>query len=245
MKKKTLKSFSLLLVLTSILFMASSCYRMSAIEGNYDLVTEIRDINDFDEVSLEGFMDVEYIQSDYYEVQVEAESNLIPYIETSVRNDKLRIKVYDNRNLRNNYRIVVRIYAPNIKEYSLSGSGDFNCENLVNESFELHISGSGDVALGIDTYDLEMTVSGSGDAELWGIADKAKLAISGSGKIQAYDLEVKDCKAKISGSGNMYLWVLDDLDITITGSGDIYYYGEPRIDASITGSGSIINMGSK
>lgn len=239
MKKKTLSSILVLSISAVIITMATGCYRMAAIEGNYDLVTEIRDINGFDEVSLEGFMDVEYIQSDYYEVQVEAESNIIPYIETSVRNDKLRIKVYDNRRLRNNYQVVVRIYAPDLEEYSLSGSGDFYCENLVNDSFELSITGSGDVEMGIDTYDLDLSISGSGSAELWGIADDTKLRITGSGSIHAYDLEVKDCNAKISGSGNMYLWVKDDLDVTITGSGDIFYFGNPSIDANITGSGSI------
>lgn len=188
-------------------------------------------------------MDVEYIQADYYEVQVEAESNIIPYIETSVRNSKLRIQTYDNRNLRNHYRILVRVYSPEIEEFNLSGSGSFYCENLVNESFELNITGSGDVVLGIDTYDLDLSISGSGDAELWGIADDAKLTISGSGKIDAFDLKIIDCKAKVSGSGNMYLWVVDKLDIKITGSGDIYYTGSPSIDASITGSGSIIYAG--
>ncbi|PLW98402.1 MAG: hypothetical protein C0593_05730 [Marinilabiliales bacterium] len=240
MKKKTLKSFSVILMLFSVLAFTSSCYRTVSITGNYDLITETRDINNFDKISLEGFMDVEYIPSDYYEVKIEAESNLIPYIETSVKNSRLEISVYDHRNLRNNYRIVVRVYAPDLKEYSLSGSGDFYCENLVNESFELNISGSGDVALGIDTYDLELSISGSGDAELWGIADDAELSISGSGRFNAYDLKVNDCKAKISGTGNMYLWVIDNLDINITGSGSIYYTGEPSIDATITGTGAII-----
>ncbi|MDD3010734.1 MAG: DUF2807 domain-containing protein [Bacteroidales bacterium] len=245
MKKMIFNFIYILLSFGVLAAFTTGCYRTTAIEGNYDLITETRAISGFDEVSLEGFMDVEYVQSDYFEVQVEAESNLIPYIETSVRNNTLRIKTYDNRNLRNNYAILIRVFSPDLAAYSLSGSGDFDCENLVNDAFELLISGSGDVNLGIDTYDLKIKISGSGNAELWGIAEDTELIISGSGNIHAYDLETKNSRTRISGSGNMYLQVTDYLKVNITGSGDIYYFGQPAIDANITGTGSIIHVEGK
>jgi len=242
MKSITLRISSLLILLALIALGTSGCYRAVSIEGNYDLITETRDINDFDEISLESDINVEYVQADYYEVQVEAESNLIPWIETTVRNHNLSVEVFDNRNLREHYNITVTVFSPDLKEFNISGSGDFYCENLVNDDLDLNISGSGDIALGIDTYDLNAEISGSGNIELWGLAPDAKFTISGAGDIRAYDLEVEDCNAKISGSGDMHLWVTQKLDISISGSGDIFYMGTPTVDAKITGSGNIIHI---
>ena len=242
MKSVISRISSLLLLSTIIVLGTSGCYRTVSIEGNYDLITETREIDHFDEISLESFINVEYIQADYYEVQVEAESNLVPFIETTVRNHTLTVEVYDNRSLREHYRITVTIYSPNLDEFNISGSGDFYCEGLVNEDFDLNVSGSGDVAMGIDTYDLNAKISGSGNMEFWGLAPDAKFTISGSGDVRAYELEVEDCTAKITGSGNMHLWVTEKIDISISGSGDIFYMGEPTIDAKITGTGSIIHI---
>lgn len=242
MKPTTTRIFSTLILAAIIALGTSGCYRAVSIEGNYNLVTETRDINDFDEISLESSINVEYVQADYYEVQVEAESNLIQWIETSVRNHNLTVEIYDNRNLREHYNITVTVFSPDINEINISGSGDFYCENLVNDEYDLNISGSGDVAMGIDTYDLNAKISGSGNIELWGLAQDAKFTISGSGDIRAYDLEVEDCIAKISGSGDMHLWVTQKLDISISGSGDIFYMGTPTVDARITGSGNIIHI---
>lgn len=242
MKSTTIRIFSMLLLATIIVLGTSGCYRTVSIEGNYDLVTETRQIDDFDEISLESFVDVEYVQADYYEVQVEAESNLVSFIETTVRNHNLTVEVYDNRNLREHYKITVTVFSPNLNEFNVSGSGDFYCENLINEDFDVNISGSGNVAMGIDTYDLNAKISGSGNMEFWGLAPDAKFTISGSGDIRAYDLEVEDCKTKISGSGDMHLWITQKLDISISGSGDIFYMGTPTVDAKITGSGNIIHI---
>ncbi len=72
------------------------------------------------------------------------------------------------------------------------------------------------------------TLTGSGEIELWGIAQVGDLNISGSGKIKALHLEQDECSASITGSGDMYVFVYDYLDVNITGSGNIFYRGNPQ-----------------
>jgi len=88
---------------------------------------------------------------------------------------------------------------------------------------------------------LEVNLAGSGDIFLRGFADHTDLTISGSGTIHAYDLEQNNCLVNISGSGNMYVFVNELLDVHITGSGDVNYRGTPDVRTRITGSGSVIN----
>jgi len=84
------------------------------------------------------------------------------------------------------------------------------------------------------------SISGSGEINMWGTVDRCDLTISGSGSIRAYGLESNTSYANISGSGSMYLYVNDYLDVVISGSGSVYYQGNPNVNAKITGSGSVI-----
>ena len=87
---------------------------------------------------------------------------------------------------------------------------------------------------------MDAVISGSGNLTISGEARNADFLVSGSGKIDADDLTLNDCEARVSGSGNMWVYVDRFLDATISGSGSIYYTGEPAIESRISGSGRII-----
>ncbi len=256
MKTKTLLT-GLVLLATSIMF--TGCYdNWHSIDGNYDVNSETRQLPDFHRVFNEGEFDVYIIQDGLSEVEVEAESNLIPMIRTRVEGSSLVIDTKDN--LHSHYPMKVYVHTAEISEVGLSGSGLIHAENIEAEDFEISlsgsgdifvsatadqvdcaISGSGDIDFGIECNYIEATISGSGDMELWGTAGNADCKISGSGEIRAYELVLQDCDATISGSGNMYLNVEDHLDVTISGSGNVYYMGNPVINTNISGSGSVIH----
>jgi len=91
----------------------------------------------------------------------------------------------------------------------------------------------------LDGLDVEAKLAGSGLIILDGAAETADLSLSSSGKIDALDMMVSDAKTLISGSGKIFVYATDYLDITITGSGNLYYRGNPLITTRITGSGNI------
>jgi hypothetical protein len=256
MKTKTLLT-GLILLTTSILF--TGCYdNWHSIDGNYNVMTETRDLPDFHRVFNEGEFDVYIIQDGLSEVEVEAESNLIPMIRTRIEGSSLVIDTKDN--LQNHFPMKVYVHTAELTEVGLSGSGLFHAENLVVEDFEISlsgsgdmnisatadnvdcaISGSGDIGLGLTCNSIDAKISGSGNMELWGTADNGDLDISGSGEFRAYELILQNCDATISGSGNMYINVEDHLDVKISGSGNIYYMGNPVINSTISGSGELIH----
>jgi hypothetical protein len=227
MKTKTLLT-GLALLVTSILF--TGCYdNWHSIDGNYNVTTETRQLPEFHRVFNEGEFDVYIIQDGLSEVEVEAESNLIPLIRTRIEGSSLVIDTKDN--LQNHYPMKVYVHTDELTEIGLSGSGLMHAENITAEDFEISLSGSGDIY-----------VSATADRmELWGTSGNADIKISGSGEIHAYELLLQDCDAMISGSGNMYLNVEDHLDVTISGSGNVYYIGNPVINTNISGSGSVIH----
>jgi len=232
-----MKKMMAFLFLPALLF--TSCDQGRCIRGNKDLITETRSTPGFSGLVSKGSLDVRVISSDTREIRIDAESNLLPYIQTFVDDGDLIIKVRENRCLMENYTIQVTVYTPDIERLRLDGSGDIEADRLSGNRVEVSLSGSGDIKTGIDARYLNTYLSGSGRITLHGITRESDMKISGSGDIKAYELVQETCFATISGSGNMYLNVSKLLDVSITGSGDVYYRGNPTINSRITGSGKV------
>lgn len=249
---------TILMVITAGLFLAACSKLPHRVEGNRNVVTETRSVPNFERVQNSGIFDVYIIQADYYEVVMEAESNLLPFIRTGVSGQRLTVETKDN--LKPNYPIKVFVYTPEISEVKLSGSGLIYSDTLFVDKFDVALSGSGEidvVAFGNDIYTeisgsgvahvyaetdiIGAKISGSGDMYFSGYANRADFSISGSGTIRAYDLPVYECYTKTSGSGDMYVSVNDYLDVNISGSGNVYYIGTPAMNVKITGSGKVIH----
>lgn len=256
MKTRTIAAVFLL---TTVMLMSAGCYKpWHHVEGNLDVQTETRDFPPFERIYNEGNFDVYIIQDGLSEVEIEAESNLIPLIRTKIEGSALVIDTQDD--LRNNYPMKIYVHTEVVEVLRLSGSGIIEASDLTtgdlemdisgsgnmnfsgtSEDVEVDISGSGSMGLDLTCNSLNADISGSGDIEAAGTTESADLKISGSGSIHAYELLIQECNAKISGSGSMYLEVEDHLYANISGSGDIYYLGSPSLDIDISGSGSVIH----
>ena len=237
---QTLKISFSLLILAAVAILPG-CDGGRCIRGNHDMETEYRNVEYFDGVITEGSWDVSVHEDSIYYVVIEAESNLLPYIGTSVRNNDLVIRTRDHRCINNREPIHIHVYAPSVSHATLEGSGNMDIERISGSSTRLAISGSGDISAGVWADDFEAQISGSGEMHLEGETETSEMEISGSGNIKAYNLLQGSCFATISGSGDMYLHVLTLLDVRILGSGNVYYKGNPQLHTSILGSGEVIH----
>lgn len=219
----------------------TSCLRHK-IEGNYNVVSQNRNVAAFTQITSEGEYDVYYSQGENYLVTIEAEENLIPFVESGIHGNDLVIKTREHRRLENHFPIKVFVQAPYVNDVIISGSGKIFIDSLNTSDLHVLLSGSGNIEGEIWTNTLNTKISGSGDMNLHGATYQSEMDISGSGEIYAYSLQQDTCFANISGSGKMKLWVVDFLDASITGSGKIYYQGNPVVSTHITGSGSLIHQ---
>jgi len=249
------------LIISSIIIL-SGCTTRPCIKGNDIVVNETRDVGSFSAVSSEGSFDIYIIQDSTEMIEIEAESNLMPYIYTWVHGNTLVIKEQNNQCIKTNQPIRVYVHCTNMNRLSLSGSGIiFGNTPIVANAMNVTLSGSGDIDLDVTAPSIQVTVSGSGHVELgaetdyvdavisgsgeillWGETEGSSFNISGSGNIYSYGMPQKSCFANISGSGDIYVNVSELLDVRISGSGSIFYIGHPNIIVNITGSGTIINQ---
>jgi hypothetical protein len=176
-----------------------------------------------------------------FSVEVTADENLISSIRTTVSDGELVVDTKRDRCVQSDDNILINIHMPSIDRVEQNGSGyidvsAFDCLNL-----DVRNTGSGDIDLGfISSNNVDIDLTGSGSVNISGTANTGEYTLTGSGKINADNLRVNECNAKISGSGNVYCYAIDLLDITITGSGNVYYLGSPALSQHIAGSGEVI-----
>lgn len=89
-----------------------------------------------------------------------------------------------------------------------------------------------------------IAVSGVSDFYLQGAGqDHLMIRINGVGKVDAYDMLVKSCDVRISGTGECKLNVENSLALDVSGVGVITYKGSPSVDSNIKGVCEIYQFG--
>ncbi len=241
---KFLKMTSLMLFIISALMLHGCYYEHGGIciQGNGIPRTELRAVQPFTGIVSNGSFEVYVHPSTKHEVEIDAESNLLPYIRTSVSGGRLFIETRGSHCINPGMTMIVNVYVPYVDMFTLNGSGLIKAENLMPDNLNLQLNGSGVIDVDADVVNLDARISGSGSIWLTGIADNSDMLISGTGKFEAYGFVQKHCYTTISGAGNAYLRFTQLLDATISGSGNIYYRGNPAVRQQITGSGRVIRL---
>ena len=85
-------------------------------------------------------------------------------------------------------------------------------------------------------------VTGSGGLTLSGTCNFAEITLNSAGSFSGSNLEIREAEVSNMGSGSIYIWVTDRLNVKIQGSGSVYYKGNPIINSQIGGSGKLIKM---
>jgi hypothetical protein len=239
MKKK------LLVLITGIILAAGLQYTSIAAAISGDDKKENREVSPFSKIAMSVAGDLYLTQGDEYKLVIEGDEDVLDDIETEVRGGRLKIKYDKIFNLNwNNKKVKIYVTMKEVEELSVSGSGDIIAESAISaEDIEFTVSGSGEIEIDdLSVSSIEASISGSGDIRLGGnkTADDLEMSISGSGELHASDLGVREAEISISGSGSCSVYVAEDLEVDVSGSGKVRYKGNPRIDANISGSGKVV-----
>lgn len=234
------------ILLTALLFCVAFSYAGDkSIRGNGKITTTTRSTSDYDAIACAGQFDYILVAGTEGKITLEGEENLLQYIITEVKDNKLVIKTEKNINLKpsNNKTIKITIPFKDISEVSLAGSGDLWNEDVITATnLEIALAGSGDVVLNIEASNTEGKIAGSGDLTLKGSTNKLVAKVAGSGDFHGFDLQSNHTDVSVAGSGDAKVVCNESLKARVAGSGDIEYRGNPKTeDTKVAGSGSISN----
>ncbi len=226
-------------LLFCLCFTFNSC-RFGCTEGTGPVQTEKRDLTEFKSISLEMAADVTVLKGESPAIIIYAQQNLMEKIRTKVRGDELTIT--DEGCIKSDERIKITAYLSDLEKLEVNGSGNINVpDTLQTSNLKLLISGSGDLSGKFVTANLESEIRGSGNIILTGSANKHEMEILGSGDIKAQALPSNSSEIKVNGSGDVFVYTIQNLDIKINGSGTVHYKGKPSVNSRVNGSGKVVD----
>ena len=216
-----------------------------ATQGSGRGATESRTVAEFQAVALAGDMDLIVRQGSSTAVQVEADDNLLPLLETVVENRDgaatLTIRWRKGEQIHTRSKTRVSLVTPRLTVLSLAGSGDAKLETFKTPSLKLSMSGSGDAQLNnLSTDELTIGMAGSGDVSGSGTAAKLSVSMAGSGDVSLKGLRADEVSVRIAGSGDASVNAQKTLDVGIAGSGDVVYVGDAAVKSRVAGSGGVV-----
>ncbi len=213
--------------------------------GSGQIATETRAVSGFSAINAGGSIDVVVRQNGKEGVEVKADDNIVPLVETVVEgsgdNRRLKIQFKRGESVRTKTPVVVTVDVINLKALGMSGSGDATVEALNTPAFTLSLSGSSDAVIKkLDTPQFTVSISGSGDVKAAGTAGRCEFSIAGSGDVASRDMSCDDVTISIAGSGDVKVMAKKTMAVSIAGSGDVEYSGGAQlVKSSVAGSGTV------
>lgn len=235
-----------LLLIAAMLLLALAVVGCTGITGNGDVVEETRALDDFDHIQISGAGDVTIAYGETESVRIEAESNIMEYLETDVRGNTLEIGTRDGVALNTTRGLNFYITVTNLEGIEISGAADVAVPDVRADDFEVRISGAGDItiaSLQADSLDVEISGAGSVTIE-GGEVESQDVTISGAGGYDARELVSQDADVDLSGAGGITINVTGELRGSASGAGNVRYAGNPEevnVDTSGVGNVEAIN----
>lgn len=210
------------------------------VEGSGQLQKESRAASGFHAIAVGGAMTVVLRQGSREGVEVHADDNLLPLVETSVERGTLRIGTKKGVRYSSRNPVVVAVDLVRLDALTLGGSGHVAGPGLDADRLEVALGGSGRVQLpDLEAKALAISVGGSGDIELSGQSQRLEISVGGSGSVDAASLVADEVAVSVGGSGDANVHAKRTLDVSVAGSGDVVYRGDAIVKTSIAGSGTV------
>jgi len=239
------KRLPLLLLLLVGILSVTAC-NASVARGTGDLITETREVNNFDSISVSGSGEVIVTLGGSESLTIETDDNIMEHVKAEVRGGTLNLGFEDGLTVISPTRLIFTVGVDDLTSLSISGSGSIESDMIETDRLDVSITGSGDVLIAnLSADEVEARINGSGEIDLAGEAATQDITVSGSGSYRAGSLRGQSVVVKISGSGDATVWATDSLDANISGSGSVNYYGRPSVSTSGSGSGDINGLGEK
>jgi hypothetical protein len=235
-----MKKLLVFALIASISLSACDFVTGKRVKGNGNMKTEERTEDAFAGVESRSNLST-YVGIGPQSIKVEAEENLLPYIETYVENGVLKIDTKDGFWLKTNRSIKVYITSPRLNMIKVSGTGDVEGTTKITDSskIDLEITGNANMKLDVDAPVVISELSGNGDIDLKGVTRDFTGKSTGNGHVRAMDLQTENSKIEIYGNGTAEVFASVKLDVTIGGNGSVRYKGNAQPSTHITGNGSI------
>lgn len=224
--KKTVSLLKKTVLLLSMTMLFCSCTGTiinggKTVKCNGPVTERSMDFTGFTCISIEGAVDIDFVQSDIFKVLVTANEEVFNYLDYSQKDNELVLSTQNHVNINaKEYKVLVQ--APVLKSFKVEGAAKFHLDGgyISSESmeteidgaaklyinglqvpaFNIEVNGAGEFTLSdIQVENLDVEVNGAAKGSVSGTADYAKLTVSGAASIDASALQCPNIEKRVEG----------------------------------------------
>ena len=224
-------------ILLCTVFTLVSCDQTT---GSGNIVTETRNTGSFDAISVGGSFEVEVKMGDAMSVVVEADDNIMKYIETKVSGNTLKISTEGLHSF-SDVHMKVYVTVPVLTAVSASASAEVVGENILTNADKLvfKASSSASIKAEVNAPDIVTDANSSASITLRGKTKNHKTEASSSAEINAFELLTENTTANVSSSANIEVHASVSLNAHASSSGSVEYKGAATVTKSENSSGTV------
>ena len=211
------------------------------IQGSGRVVTEELVMTGFDRVEVGNSFEVTISRAGLYDIIVEADDNLIRYLDVRKSAETLSIRLQSGISIRN-ATLKVQVTLPELRSVSFSGASRGRIQGFDTGQFGATLSGASYLSGDIVTGDTEISLSGASAVELTGTGPSLSLKASGASKADLEQFKVNTAAISLSGASAAGVTVLDVLEpVSLSGASRLTYAGNLVVRKLHTSGASTVN----
>ena len=226
-----------------ILVFANGCREMSGrrVRGSGHVITENRTTSEFSSIDVSGAIEVYVKQDSTTSVKVEADDNILEYIEVHVEGSTLQIYTENNLRLKTSTKIKVYISNPEYKEIQVSGASSIRCENVITSAdvIDVSLSGASEGRLELNAPKISVNLTGASNANIQGKTKDFEGSASGASEIRGFDLLSENADVDASGASHIEIYASVRIDGQSSGASSVNYKGNAQSNVEKSGAGSV------
>jgi hypothetical protein len=220
-----------------------------------DVMVEPREVAGFDQVILRGSVccaEVYIEQGGTESLIIEAEPDVIPRIETRVRDRKLVIRLKASwleqlgdlmANDLTRPKMVFRLKVCELRGLDVYGASYVHAPSIEAESLIVLWRGAGSLVIdSLRAQDLQIEQSGAGAIEISGQVERQGVKLSGVGRYDGSGLRTEQAEVRVTGSSFARVHATGTLNAIVHGVGVVEYSGDPQVHTRLTGAGSVVRV---
>ncbi len=234
----------LILIFAATLFTGcNQNFNIGQHQGNGNVITEERNVNeDFDQVKGSAGLEIFLTEGEENKITVEADENLMEFIETKIENGRLTITTSEN--IGSSEAKKIHIVFKNLSEIEASSGAEITGNSVIkNENLSLQSSSGATLKLEVFSKDVSAKTSSGAEMKITGKSSSLTAKASSGSELDARDLMVINCNADASSGASISVNVKERLTTDASSGGEIQYYGSPtEVSKNDSYSGNVQKM---
>jgi hypothetical protein len=206
-----------------VIFLVMACQNDNTITPSSTLGKETRSVANFSSLIISSGFEATLTIRTTEKIEIEANENVLPFIETSQVGEKLTIKPRDGFSFNGTPTIRIAVSAKNLSDITLSGGSKLTSTNT------------------LTTNSLGLILSGGSIATLKANVGTSNITPSGGSILPGFELVSNDCTINASGGSEVNVMVNKKLDVTASGGSIVNYRGTGVVGLQNLSGGSVLN----